>query len=178
MLISDIIEIVGIVVSTIVSIIAIYISIKTLQQNNKMIEESTRPYVIVCAKTANFQEPRFYLIIKNYGSTGAIITKFVCDHDLANYSYSKEHVPFKNISGTFIAPGQSFMTNLKPQNLFNEDITLHFQIEYKTEFKTYFENIDIALKPFKDLLQTRAATNGKELKIISYTLQDLVEKQL
>lgn len=175
---SDVIEIIGIIVSTIVSIIAIVVSVKTLKQNSKMIEESTRPYVVVCGKTANYQEPRFYLIIKNYGSSGATITKFKCDHDLADFSYSSENVPFKNICGTFIAPGQSFITNLKVKKLFSEELTLHFQIEYKTEFKTYCENMDIVLNSFKDLIQTRAATNGKELKIISYTLQDLVEKHL
>ena len=120
----------------------------------------------------------FYLIIKNYGSSGAIITKFICDHDLAEFSYRKEITPFKNICGTFIAPGQSFITNLKVPELFREETTLHFQIEYKTKHRTYCENIDVVLKPFTELIQTRAATEGKELKIISYTLQDLVEKHL
>ena len=100
---TDIIEIIGIIASTTVSIVAIVISVMTLKQNSKMIEESTRPYVVVCGKTANYQEPRFYLIIKNYGSSGAIITKFICDHDLAEFSYRKEITPFKNICGTFIA---------------------------------------------------------------------------
>ena len=51
---SDIIEIVGIIVSAIVSIVAIVISVKTLkqtqitnEQNNRMLEESTRPYVTI-----------------------------------------------------------------------------------------------------------------------------------
>lgn len=175
---TDIIEIIGIIASTSVSIVAIVISVMTLKQNNKMIEESTRPYVVVCGKTANYQDPRFYLIIKNYGSSGAIITKFICDHDLTEFSYRKEITPFKNICGTFIAPGQSFITNLKVLELFHEETTLCFQIEYKTKHRTYCENIDIALKPFTELIQTRAATKDKELKIISYTLQDLVEKHL
>ena len=45
---TDIIEIIGIIASTTVSIVAIVISVMTLKQNNKMIEESTRPYVVVC----------------------------------------------------------------------------------------------------------------------------------
>ena len=61
---TDIIEIIGIIASTTVSIVAIVISVMTLKQNSKMIKESTRPYVVVCGKTANYQEPRFYLIIK------------------------------------------------------------------------------------------------------------------
>lgn len=175
---TDIIEIIGIIASTTVSIVAIVISVMTLKQNSKMIEESTRPYVVVCGKTANYQDPMFYLIIKNYGSSGAIITKFICDHDLAEFSYRKEITPFKNICGTFIAPEQSFITNLKVPELFREEIPLRFQIEYKTKHRTYCENIDIVLKPFTELIQARAATKDEELKIISYTLQDLVEKHL
>ena len=64
---SDWIEIFGILASLITSIIAIIISVKTLQQNNKMIEESTRPYIVVCGKVINCQDPTFYLVIKNYG---------------------------------------------------------------------------------------------------------------
>ena len=37
------------------------------------------------------------------------------------------------------------------------------------EFANYFS-------AYADNVHTRAATEGKELKIISYTLQDLVEK--
>lgn len=43
---TDIIEIIGIIASTTVSIVAIVISVMTLKQNSKMIEESTRPYVV------------------------------------------------------------------------------------------------------------------------------------
>ena len=42
---SDLIQIAGIIVSLICSLIAIAISLKTLKQNSKMIENSTRPYI-------------------------------------------------------------------------------------------------------------------------------------
>ena len=45
--VSDVIEIVGIIASLITSIVAIAISVKTLKQNSRMIEDSTRPYVSV-----------------------------------------------------------------------------------------------------------------------------------
>lgn len=40
---TDIIEIIGIIASTTVSIVAIVISVMTLKQNNKMIEEQLGP---------------------------------------------------------------------------------------------------------------------------------------
>lgn len=40
---ADLIEIIGIIVSLITSVVAIGISVQTLRQNSVMIEESTRP---------------------------------------------------------------------------------------------------------------------------------------
>lgn len=41
---SDQIQLFGIILSTIISLIAVIISVVTLRQNNKMVEESTRPW--------------------------------------------------------------------------------------------------------------------------------------
>ena len=43
---SDYIEIVGIITSLIVSVVAVVIAVKTLKQNALLLEESTRPYVV------------------------------------------------------------------------------------------------------------------------------------
>lgn len=175
---SDWIEILGIITSLITSIIAIIISLKTLQQNNKMIEESTRPYIVVCGKVINCQDPTFYLVLKNYGSSGATITSFKCNCDLSKYSYSKSHIPFEHIAGTFVAPNQSFVTALLKNELFKNDLELKFDITYKNSDKEYSDSFNINLSSYTDLIQPKAATDNKELKIISYALQDLVEKQL
>lgn len=176
--ISDWLEFLGILTSLITGIIAICISVKTLKQNSHMIKESTRPYVIICGKTINCQSPNFYLMIKNHGTSGATITKFSCNYDLSNYTFSLNKTPFEHICGTFIAPGQSFITNLDIKKLIDEQITLHFEIEYKSQFDTYNENIDIDPQSYSDLLISRASTKNGELKIISYALQDLIEKHL
>ena len=54
--------------------------------------------------------------------------------------------------------------------------TLNFEIEYNSGSKVYLENFSINYEAFTKNVQTRASTKDKELKIISYTLQDLVEK--
>lgn len=174
-------DIINIILSSIVAltaVISIIIAIITMKQNSKMIEESTRPYVVVCAKTTNCQSPNFYLIVKNFGTSGAIITKFTCNHDLSKFSINENKIPFSNICGSTIAPHQSFLTNLNTEKLFDEKIILHFDIEYKSTEHTYNDSFDIPLSAYSELVQTRAATPNKELKIISYALQDLVEKHL
>lgn len=176
--VSDWIEIIGIIFSSITSVVAIVISVKTLKQNNHMIDESTRPYINVVGKIANFQSPNFYLVLKNFGNTGATITNFSCNSDLSIYSFSNQHVPFKHIAGTFIAPNQSIVTALDTKKLFTDKPILIFDIKYSSDKKKYSEHIQIVVDSYSDLLQTRANTKDKELKIISYTLQDLVEKML
>lgn len=175
---SDVIEILGIIASLITSIIAIVISVKTLQQNSQMIDESTRPYIVIYSQTTNFQAPAYYLIIKNFGQTGAVVTSINCDHDLSLYSFSQSHIPFEHFNGTFIAPGQAFLCSVDTQKLFKNPDSLHFSVEYASNGKTYSDCSEINPKADSDLLQVRASTEGKELRNISYTLQDLVEKQL
>lgn len=175
---SDIIEIISIIFSLITSIVAIFISIKTLKQNSEMIEESTRPYIVVYARTTNFQSSSYYLVLKNFGQTGATITSLECDCDLSQYSYKVEHVPFKHFSNTFVAPGQSFVCSINPIKFFKNPQELHFFIEYESHSKTYADSFTINPKADSDLIQTRAATKDQELRSISYTLQDLVEKHL
>lgn len=175
---SDIIEILGIVMSLVTSIIAIAISVKTLKQNSDMIEESTRPYVVIYSEITNFQNPSYYLILKNFGQSGAVITSLDCDHDLAQYSYSEQFVPFSNIAGTFIAPGQSFLCCIDSHKFLKESGVIHLSIKYKANGNIYSDSFNINPKAYSDLVQTRATTKNDELKIISYALQNLVEKQL
>lgn len=175
---ADLIEIAGIVTSLITSIVAIVISVKTLKQNSDMIEESTRPYIVIYSRTTNFQNPNFYLVLKNYGQTGATIISLECDHDLKSFSYSENHIPYSHIPDTFVAPGQSYICTLDTSKLFAKDEKLHFTIKYAANGKTYSDSFVINPSADSDLLQTRASTANKELRNISYTLQDLVEKLL
>ena len=177
MTISDKINLISVIFSFILSSIAIVISIKTLKQNSKMIEESTRPAIMVVCKLTNSYSPKIYLIVKNYGKSPGKITKFKCDIDLSKYDYNNSD-PFKYLVGTTFAPGQSILTNIKHIELLENHDQINFEFEYSSLGKTYTETCRINLLAFKNLIQTRFATEGKELKIISYTLQDLVEKFL
>lgn len=175
---SDQIQLFGIILSTIISLIAVIISVVTLRQNNKMVEESTRPYVIVYMGIANFQSPSYYMVLKNFGQTGAHITKFSCDYDLSKCSFSPNIIPFEHIENTFIAPGQSFCCSVDPIKLFKDPKPITINISYMSGKQTYNDCFVLNIEADSDLLHNRASTQGKELKIISYTLQDIAEKML
>ena len=86
--VSIIINIVLSILSFVLAVISVITVVITLKQNNKMIENSTRPYIVIYGRYTNFQDPTYYLVVKNMGQTGASISGFSCDIDLAQYAYS------------------------------------------------------------------------------------------
>ena len=104
---------IGIIVNIILSILSFALAaisvvtvVITLRQNNKMIESSTRPYVVAYGQVANFQSPSFYLVLKNFGQSAATIKSLKCDVNLVDFAYGVGHEPFGCIEGAFIAPQQ------------------------------------------------------------------------
>ena len=175
---TNIIEILGIIFSSIASLIAIIISVKTLKQNSKLIEESTRPYLVMYQALTNFQMPTYYLILKNFGQSGATICSIDCSPNLVDYSLCNSHVPFLNFGNETIAPGQSFVCSLDKNKVFAQPVTFHFSITYTSNGHLYSDSFSINPDVTANMVQTRASTPGEELKIMSFALQDLVEKIL
>ena len=79
--VSTIVNIILCVLSFILAAISVVTVVITLRQNNKMIEESTRPFISVYTDEINAGNPFFYLVIKNFGKSTAYITKFEYDFD-------------------------------------------------------------------------------------------------
>lgn len=177
--ISDYINLILCILSFILAVISVVTVVITLKQNSKMIENSTRPYLVIYSRVTNFQDPMYYIILKNFGQTGAKIENFECNLDLLDFSYSSEHRPFEHINNTYISPGQSIISNIDALKLSKENIKdITFNISYSSGVKKYTEKYTVNYLSDTDHVQSRASTKDKELKIISYTLQDLVEKLL
>lgn len=173
------IETIGIISSIVFSTISILISIKTLKQNSKMIEESTRPYMVMYLEVLNVQTPILFLILKNFGKNSAKILSFQTSEDLSVLSFDKERKPFKDIENTSIAPNQSISCALDKRNYKNiKNKFIHFNIIYESEFQIYHDEFEINLELYHNNLLPRASTDNKELKIISFTLQNILEKLL
>lgn len=175
--ISDWINVTLCIFSFILAAISVVTVVITLKQNHKMIQNSTRPYIVVMAQTTNFQDPMFYLVVKNFGSSGATIKSMSCDVDLKKLSYIDQYTPFENIENTFIAPGQMILSALNSHKFKDNGIReFSVTIKYTDGIKNYGEKYLINYKAYVENVHTRASTEGKELRIISYALQDLVEK--
>ena len=85
------------------AVISVLIAVKTLRQNNKMIKNSSRPYIAVSFQSTNFQSISVYLVIKNYGASGAVINSLEFSEKLVGVSASGIWAPpFEGINGTFL----------------------------------------------------------------------------
>ena len=178
---SDIIEIVGIIASLVTSIVAIVISVKTLKQNSQMIEESSRPYVAVYPEYIQvLSTPHEYLVIKNFGSTGATIDSLVIDPPFEKSDICNDP-GFTHISGTFIAPNQAISTTVFA-NAFNNNRTgiTTISIKYHSDTKKYCESFYLNEDLQKDIRFTKPvpAKNRSLEEIISKATEELLRRNL
>lgn len=174
---SDLIQIIGIATSLLTSIIAIVISIVTLRQNSRMIESEARPYITVYANTTQFSSPVLYLVLKNFGSSSATITKFKCNVDLSKYTYNENAIPFGSIIGTTLNPNQKIVYPLMIRN--NKKLeSVSISISYKSSTKTYCENLTLNLSAYYNSLDISSYDKAEPFKSISYAIQDISRKTL
>ena len=173
--VSDWIQLVGIIASLIVSIVAVVISIKTLKQNSKMIDESTRPMIVIYNDIVSAHSPIQYLIIRNFGNSAATITDLKLEY-YGNPTYSK--TLFAHMKGQIIAPGQSYSTAFKFED---SSVVIDAAISYKsTAGKEYKESFQIHQMALTDHSHAKSAPKDQEaaVKVIAEGIQDLLRSRL
>lgn len=163
------------IITALTSIIAIIISVITLRQNSKMMEESTRGYLVAYGDIANFGSPIYYLVLKNYGSSAATVREITFDGNVEKYSF-KNKIPFEKVKNVTVAPNQSIITTLYT---FSVDLTpFTVNIKYISNGKTYNESFYVDPKSLSSNVIPKTDTKGKELRTISYAIQELTQKKL
>jgi len=181
MLVSDIIQLCSVMVAVFIGIVSIIISVVTLKQNSKMIEESTRPNITIYADSIYIITNHLYLIIKNFGkSTGKIIS-FTCNYDLREYVHFKDTIPFSDLNGFSLVSQQKIYAAFDVGKMLEDCISnLTFIIEYESELKVYSEKIDIDISTYANLEHLRIADCKEEdkNKYLVRAFQDYIEKQL
>lgn len=164
---SDVIQIISIVCTSLLSIVAIIISILTLIQNNKMIFESSKPSISIFSKVVSFTSPYSFIVLKNFGSSGATILSIEYDDVLNTYLKRK---PFEHMKNVFIAPNQSYVYPLEPHK--EPDTIINFKITYKYLGKTYTENCAVNFEQFKDVCYVKVHSS-KDIQELSDILQEM-----
>lgn len=183
MTLSDKIQLATCIVTALIGIISVAVAIFTLKANNKMIEESTRPYLVFFTDMVNTGSNHYYIILKNFGTSGATINSLATDFDLNKLSLfpdSNEN-PFSNMKNTFIAPGQKLYTTLFDQNFKDLPNELKFTISYtSTSGKKYSETFNINFNSLDGLALTTTHIKNQEhaIKTIATSIQGYINHQL
>ncbi len=169
--VSTIVNIILCVLSFILAVVSVVTVVITLRQNNRMIEESTRPFISVYTDEINTGNPFFYLVVKNFGKSTAYITKFEYDFDFNGcYKIRNDKDYLQQLNNAVLAPGQSRSCTLDYQRI-NKAVT--FTLEYHSGAKkTYSDKFTMDLKAGVSMPYGKVATEGKELRTISYALQE------
>lgn len=174
--ISDWIQLIGIITSLSVSIVAIWISLKTLKQNNQMIEESTRPVISIYSR---YFDGKLYIITKNLGNSTCTIEYIHTDMNITeSESQSIRGNPFEKATGATLPPNGQLICTFIPHKL--KTRKFNFKIKYKSLFHSYTDNFFLdcdADNPFPDM-HTHVEGSDKSLEKISRTLEDILKTKL
>lgn len=175
------------IASFVLAFISVITVVITLRQNHRMIEESTRPIINLYTTQINTSSPQLYFVIKNFGHSAATITDFSADHDFREFlrghkKYSEDQKayfdPIHNLRGAIIAPGQSRICALEYNECPKEVL---FNICYQSgNGKKYTEKMKVDLRAGTGTIigKSSGSTADENIKNISYTLQELLQKQL
>lgn len=170
MTITDIINISLSSITVFTAILSICISIFTLRQNNKMIEENTRPNIQIYSTQL---DSMCYVIIKNFGASSAIIDDISCDYEFSrDETGDREGKIFDLTKGAIVAPNQSLRCPLMGWNL--KKTTFKFDIKYHSFTHMYSECfvIDIlANSPFANINSSKS----DEITILHHIYTTMLE---
>ena len=173
---SDWIELFGIVCSLLTSVVAIWISLKTLKQNNLMIEESTRPIISIYS---HYLDGKLYIITKNFGSSSCVIDYINTDMNITKEeNQGIEGNPFLKSKGATLAPNGQMICTLIPYRL--KTRKFNFEIKYHSSSHSYTEKFYLdcdADNPFPDM-HTSIKGTDKSLEKMSRTLEDILKTKL
>lgn len=165
------------ILSFVLAAISVVTVVITVRQNHKMIENATRPYICIYGESINSGSPQFYLVIKNFGSSPATITKFDYEPNLSEcYGLNSDHRDFlQDLAKSTIAPGQSRICKLEYSKITEP---IKFSLEYISGKKKYSDQFVTDIKSGSAMLTGKIDTKDKELRTISYTLQEMLQKNL
>ncbi|MEK4578246.1 hypothetical protein [Bacillus sp. FSL R12-0074] len=177
--ISELVQIISPIVGIVTSIVAVFISVGSLRATRSSIEEANRPYVVVYRDyiqvLSNIHE---YLIIKNFGKSGATIDSLTFEPKSVNSVTGKDF--FENTRNTFIAPGQSISTVVSA-NAFGKENNgiVKVTIKYHTEKKEYQEVITLNDEARRDIVFTKQKANSRSIEeVMTNATEEVLRRRL
>ena len=155
---------------------SIIISMKTLKQNNEMIEESSKAHIIFYIDY-HPQTFRYYLVIKNFGnSVGELLNIEVTPKlDWQKCNFKQDIKPLTESTNILLAPNQKVSSWFDFSNY--PDKIFDVKLVYKTMNKVYTETykIDLSFIDNSDSLHKYAFDDHtKDYKKVLYEINNSI----
>ena len=175
--ISDWIQIAIALITLFGILVSLYISVKTLKQNSEIMEDNTRPQIIIYKDTITIKNRIEYLVIKNIGNSLAHIESIYVDTTILKsiqyHGHSLENV-FERLNNSYLAPQQFYRIPITSQ--ISNINTIFFYIKYSSNFKSYSETYNVSLKQDESISDLKYRNSKDELEIISKSIQELINR--
>ena len=105
------------VVQALTSIVAVVLSTIALIRSSKSERDANKPYIVSFLKVVrSSQTTIIYLMIKNFGRTGATILSVKADPAIDSGQLKFENNPFELFSNQLIAPDQTYAAVISVKN--------------------------------------------------------------
>ena len=176
----DWIELLLSISSLVCAIVSVVIVILTIRQNNKMLEESTRPVLSVYATRGHTGSlPVNYIAVRNFGNSAATVEELRYDYNLVP-CYDIDDCDkdwLQGVVGTIIAPGQSKICfidfdKIKRPVVFSISYRSGTGIKYKEDYTVDF-SAGVMLES-----SNIPKTDEAALKSIALLMQEMLKKDL
>lgn len=124
---NEVIQLIGFTSTIVVSFVSIWIALRSLKVSKESLLQSNRPYVVIYISSINSFKTEKYVIIKNFGKSGANIKKIKLNFQEDYFKDKRKLIEefFLQHSKAFIAPNQSIQLPI-----FNFDLVGSIQITY------------------------------------------------
>ena len=164
-------------ISVITVIITLRQNKKMIIQNSKALEASIRPYISIYLDSITICEQNNFFVLKNFGNSSALITKFTYDEVLKTtvQEHNSLNKQFDYIENIVLAPGQSKIMHYNVSTLPVDELT--FTIGYKCLDKYYEEATTLNVKNYVHIPVPRPGSHiseGSERQV--QTLREIVER--
>ena len=167
------IQLLSSLVTAAVAVLSVAIAVFTLRQTNRITEEANRPYIVLYSESVRVTStPVTYLVIKNFGKTGAVIDSVTHSPSFENRYGVK---PFAKLTNFFIAPSQAISTACHIET----DNPIIFTIKYKSREKSFCESFTINHLAISENVIVKTSSSSDSLeKTVSYAAQELIRTNL
>ena len=153
-----------------------------------MLEASTRPVLCFYGRKLYASDVVLYFIVRNFGSSPAIIEELSADEDFTKFLAGEEQIdmelkkrmnPISDLKGALIAPGQSKVCALDPEKT-PEKVTIKVVYSAGVGKKIYKESETVDLKAGNAMPNgtLRNGTAEGNLKNISVLIQEILRREL